>query len=198
MNRKNLSSEQRRAATVDAVIALAATTNPAEITTANIAAHMGVTQGALFRHFSTKQEIWAEAMDWTADSLMARFNAVKMADPIADLRAMFAAHVEFVVTYPGVPRILFGELQRRGETPAKSRLQKFLAEYGARVTSRLTEAKKAGLIGEGADVEAAAVMFLGIIQGLVMQAMMAEDLSGMTRMSARLFSIYLDGIGCEG
>ncbi|MBP6534586.1 MAG: TetR family transcriptional regulator, partial [Arenimonas sp.] len=51
---KNLSAEQRRAMTVQTVIDLAAGQDPGEITTAAIAEHMQVTQGALFRHFPSK------------------------------------------------------------------------------------------------------------------------------------------------
>lgn len=43
-----LPAAERRAATVDSVVALAATTNPSEITTAAIATRMGLSQGALF------------------------------------------------------------------------------------------------------------------------------------------------------
>jgi len=46
-----LPAEARRAATVQAVVDLAAEQNPAEITTTAIADRMGLTQGALFRHF---------------------------------------------------------------------------------------------------------------------------------------------------
>jgi AcrR family transcriptional regulator len=102
----------RRAATVEAVIALAATTNPADITTAQIAAYMGVTQGALFRHFSDKESVWLAVMGWTSDTLLARIDAVDGATPTDKLQAIFAAHVEFVVEHTGVPRILFGELQQ--------------------------------------------------------------------------------------
>ena len=63
MPRTKLSADARRAATVETVIGLAAATNPADITTAQIAAQMGVTQGALFRHFADKQAIWAAVMD---------------------------------------------------------------------------------------------------------------------------------------
>jgi TetR/AcrR family transcriptional regulator len=76
MPRTKLPANARRAATVEAVIALAATTNPADITTAQIAAHMGVTQGALFRHFPDKQAVWLAVMDWTSDTLLARIDAV--------------------------------------------------------------------------------------------------------------------------
>lgn len=53
-NSRYLSAEERRAVTVDTVVALAAEENPSEITTAAIAARMKVTQGALFRHFPSK------------------------------------------------------------------------------------------------------------------------------------------------
>ncbi|HLT03383.1 MAG TPA: TetR family transcriptional regulator, partial [Pseudomonas sp.] len=51
---KHLPADERRTLTVEAVVQLAGASNPSEITTAAIAQHMGVTQGALFRHFPSK------------------------------------------------------------------------------------------------------------------------------------------------
>lgn len=195
MPRTKLSADARRAATVETVIGLAAATNPADITTAQIAAHMGVTQGALFRHFADKQAIWAAVMDWTATTLLARFDAVTGATPIERLRAMFATHIDFVVTHPGVPRILFGELQRDGDAQGKMCVRALMAAYRERVTNLLTEAKAQSLIAETVDIPAAATMFLGMVQGLAMQAMAAGDFATMPAISARLFDLYLDGLG---
>ena len=50
-----LPADERRVVTVETVINLAATTNPTDITTSAIAARMGLTQGAIFRHFPTKR-----------------------------------------------------------------------------------------------------------------------------------------------
>lgn len=197
MNRKNLTSNQRRAKTVEAVVALAASSNPADITTAQIGAHMDVTQGALFRHFSSKEEIWTAVMEWTAASLLARLDQIETDNPIDGLRAMFTAHVEFVIDHPGIPPILFGELQRSGETPAKVRLQELMAGYGARLATRLAAAKAAELVADDIDIPAAAILFLGIIQGLVMQVMMTGDFGAMREMSGRIFDIYLSGIGAK-
>ena len=63
---KNLPAKERRNVTIEAVIELAATTNPSEITTAAIAKHMHLTQGALFRHFPNKDAIWQAVMKWVA------------------------------------------------------------------------------------------------------------------------------------
>ncbi|MFZ4802284.1 MAG: TetR/AcrR family transcriptional regulator, partial [Chlorobium sp.] len=60
---RNLPAEQRRAVTVEAVIELAAEKNPASITTAEIAGRMQLTQGALFRHFPTKDALWQSVME---------------------------------------------------------------------------------------------------------------------------------------
>jgi AcrR family transcriptional regulator len=195
MPRTKLSADARRAATVETVIGLAAATNPADITTAQIAAQMGVTQGALFRHFADKQAIWAAVMDWTATTLLARFDAVTGVTPIERLRAMFATHIDFVVTHPGVPRILFGELQRDGDAQGKMCVRALMAAYRERVTNLLTEAKARSLVAESVDISAASTMFLGMVQGLVMQAMAASDFTTMPAVSGRLFDLYLDGLG---
>lgn len=197
MNRKNLTSKQRRSATVEAVIALASSSNPSEITTAQIGAYMDVTQGALFRHFSSKQEIWTAVMDWTAANLLARLDGIETDNPITGLVAMFTAHIEFVIAHPGIPAILFGELQRSGETPSKAKLQQLMTDYTARLASRLAEAKRADLIADDTDISAAAILFLGIIQGLVMQAMMTGNFAAMRKMSGQIFEIYLNGIGAK-
>ena len=117
MARQNLPTAQRRDMTVETVVDLAATNNPAEITTGQIAEHMGLSQGALFRHFPTKDAVWGAVMVWTADQLTQRLDRAlaKEASPLSALEAMFMAHVGFVAARPGVPKILFGELQRTGE-----------------------------------------------------------------------------------
>ena len=122
---KYLSAQERRAATVEAVVELAAEQNPSDITTTAIAQRMGLTQGALFRHFPTKDAILESVMDWVAERLLARVDkaAASAASPMAALEAVFMAHIDFVAEHPGVPRMLFGELQRPGDTrcPCRAR-----------------------------------------------------------------------------
>ncbi|MBI1835247.1 MAG: helix-turn-helix transcriptional regulator, partial [Burkholderiales bacterium] len=70
-----MSSEDRRAATVSAVVELASEHNPTDITTAAIAAKMGVTQGALFRHFASKDAVLSAVMEWVSARLLGRLEA---------------------------------------------------------------------------------------------------------------------------
>lgn len=193
---KSLPAEERRAVTVEAVVKLAASRNPSEITTAAIAKHMHLTQGALFRHFSSKDAIWQAVMAWVAERLLARVDraAEGIDSPLAAMRAMFMTHVEFVAEHPGVPRMMFGELQRAEPTAAKEMVQTLIERYGQRL-HRLIEAGKArGELSAELDSDAAVILFIGTIQGLVMQSLLAGNVTGMRRDAARVFDIYCRGI----
>lgn len=192
-----LSAEERRAATVQAVVDLAAEHNPAEITTTDIADRMGLTQGALFRHFPNKDAILEAAMSWVTERLLTSVDkaAVGVASPSAALEAMFMTHIAFVAKHPGVPRLLFGELQRADDTLAKRMVQTVIRKYEQRL-QRLMEAGKAqGELDAQLDVASAAVLFVGTIQGLVMQSLLAGKVTQIRRNAPGVFAIYLRGIG---
>ena len=194
---KHLPAEERRAATVEAVVELAAEQNPSDITTTAIAQRMGLTQGALFRHFPTKDAILESVMDWVAERLLARVDkaAASAASPMAALEAVFMAHIDFVAEHPGVPRMLFGELQRPGDTLPKKMVQALIRRYGERLQHLLEAGKTQGELHAQLDIEAASVSFIGSIQGLVMQSLLAGDITRMRRDAVGVFAIYLRGIG---
>ncbi len=191
-----LPAEQRRAATVDAVIELAADHDPGEITTTVIARHMGVTQGALFKHFPTKDAILEAVMAWVADRLLSRIDRAAAAAQTsgAALEAMFLAHTGFVAEHPGVPRMMFGELQRAGPTAPKRLASTLLRHYAERLHRLLEAGRRRGEFDPALDVEVAATLFVGTIQGLVMQALIAGDVTRITRDAPRVFALYMRGI----
>ena len=104
-----LPAEERREVTVETVIDLAAEQNPADITTGAIAKRMGVTQGALFRHFPSKDAILHAVMEWVSERLLSRIDKAigTAASPLAALEAAFMAHIDFISDHPGVPRMLW-------------------------------------------------------------------------------------------
>jgi len=119
--RIHLSSEERREKTIEAVISLCAEDDPARITTSEIAKRMNVTQGALFKHFVSKDAIWESVIGWVTKRVMQRLNAAASGtdSPLERLRGMFLAHIEFIKQHPGVPRLLLGQLQNARSTPAR-------------------------------------------------------------------------------
>ncbi|MBS0593532.1 MAG: TetR/AcrR family transcriptional regulator [Rubrivivax sp.] len=194
---KHLPSEERRAATVEAVVALAAEQHPSDITTTAIAQRMGLTQGALFRHFPSKEAIVEAVMAWVAERLLARVDkAVEgAATPSAALEAVFMTHVDFIAEHPGVPRMLFGELQRPGASLPKTLVQTLLQHYGQRLRRLFDAGRAQGELDPALDVEVASVLFVGSIQGLVMQSLLLGDVARIRRDAPGVYAIYRRGIG---
>jgi len=187
-----LSAEERREVTVEAVIDLAAEQNPADITTGAIAKRMGVTQGALFRHFPSKDAILQAVMEWVSERLLARIDkaTAAAASPLGALEAAFTAHIEFISEHPGVPRMLFGELQRAERTIAKRMAQTLIQRYGERLGRLIAEGKQRGELLATLDDKAAATLFIGTIQGLVMQSLIAGDVKRLRASAPGAFALY--------
>lgn len=193
---KHLPAGERRAATVDAVIELAAQHDPGEISTTAIAQHMGVTQGALFKHFPTKEAILEALMDWVAGRLMSLVDRATQGAPTsaAALQSIFMAHAGFVADHPGVPRMMVGELQRSGSTTPKRMVAALLRRYAQRLHRVLEVGRATGEFDPDLDSDAAATLFVGTIQGLVMQSLIDGEVTRIRRDAPRVFAIYLRGI----
>ncbi len=194
-----LRADQRRAATIEAVMELAAEQNPSEITTTGIAKHMGVTQGALFKHFPSKEAILQAVMEFVSRRLLARVDKAIAAapTPLAAIEGIFMAHIDFVVKHPGVPRMMFGELQHAKLTAPKRMALTLLRQYSERLQRLLEEGKAAGELTASLDSAAAATLFIGTIQGLVMQSLLAGDVGLMQKEAPRVFAIFVRGVRGE-
>ena len=160
---------------------------------------MQLTQGALFRHFVNKDAILQAVMEWVSERLLARIDAAAAGidSPRAALQAMFMAHVGFVAAHPGVPRIIFGELQRAGQTLPKQLVQTLVSSYSARLHQRIAQGQAQGELRADLDVPAAATLFIGTVQGLVMQSLITGDMARMCDDAPRVFAIYQRGIEAE-
>ncbi len=195
--RKHLPADERREVTVKTVIELAGEQNPSEITTAAIAERMGLTQGALFRHFATKDAILQAVMEWVSEHLLSRIEKSKHAksSPLASLESMFMTHVDFITEYPGIPRLLFAELQRSDNTAPKQVVQAHMRRYGEFLNRLFEHGKAAGQLDGELDNEVAATLFIGTIQGLVVQSLIAGDVNRIRVDAPKVFAGYRRSIG---
>ncbi len=191
-----LPTEVRQAAIVGAVLRLAATRSPATITTGDIAGELGFTQGAVFRHFPTKDAIWLAVLEWVDAELIAALEDAERegATPLDGLARVFMAHIRFVMTWPGVPRIIFQDLQRPDDTLLKQCVRQLLGRYRQILARLFDAAARQGQIGAGLDVHAATTLFIGTVQGLVMQSMLADNPAAIEEEARRVVALYLRAI----
>lgn len=191
-----LATEERQAEIVAAALRLAQQRSPALITTTELAQAVGVSQGALFKHFASKEAVWLAAMQWVAEHLLRTIAAAadEAVEPLDALRRVFHAHVDFVATYPGVPRLIFHELQQPEDSPLKEAVRGLMKDYRQMLLTLLRQAMQQAQLPADLDAPAAATMFLGVIQGLVMQSMASGHISTMRAEAPRIFELYQRGI----
>lgn len=194
------SAEERRLGIVQAVLDLAGERGPDAITTQAIAERIGVTQGALFRHFPDKQAMWFAVFEWVRAALGATADAAidPKASPLTNLERVFCAHVGLVAEHPGVPRALYHELQTVGDSAVRDAVRAMVGDYRRRLLRLFEQAKAAGELPGSLDAALATVLFIGAVQGLLIQAALSGADAALTQRARPMFALLLDGYRGSG
>ena len=69
-----------------------------------------------------------------------------------------------------------------------------MGSYSARLHRLLAQGQAQGALHADLDVSAAATLFIGTVQGLVMQSLITGDMPRMCSDAQRVFAIYQRGI----
>jgi len=108
-----------------------------KITTASLAARIGVSEAALYRHFSSKAQMYEgliEFIEQTLFQLIARITSDTPA-PLAQAKAMVAMLLNFSGRNPGMTRVLIGEAL----VNENDRLQKRINQLHDRIEAELRQ-----------------------------------------------------------
>ncbi len=196
-HRQRLSAEERQEEIIRAAVDLAGEQGVDNVTTQDMADAVGITQGAIFRHFPTKDMIWLGVIHWVRGRLMSVLDmaADQGKDPLDSLEKMFFAHLAFVDKVPAIPKLVFTDQLLKKNPRIKELIRSILTDYEAKVTGLLAQAKAQNLVRPDLDEHGAAVMFTGIIQGLVMRVSIIEVRKSMLAEGKLVFPIFLRGIG---
>lgn len=192
--RRRRSTEQRQDEIVRAAVELAAEQGMDNVTTHDIADAVGLTQGAIFRHFPTKETIWIAVVHWVRERLLSAVDRAiaQASDPLDALQRVFAAHIAFAEKNPAMPRLLMAT------SPQLKRLmQELLAGYEAKLEDLLVAAKAAALVRPDLDERGAASLMIALVQGLVLRVLVVGPRKSLSAEGGRLLPLYLDAIGAR-
>lgn len=189
-----LSGEARRELIVQAALELAAKRGIDRVTTQDMAEALGLTQGAVFRHFATKDEIWLAVVDWIRSQVGQNLGRINDDDPLAALEKLFLAQTGFIAKYPAIPRLMFTDLIHSDNAAIKQMIQGIVTGFEERVAGLLRQAKERGTVAPDLDEYGAATLFLGMIQGLAVQAAMFGAKRSIGSQAKKVFPLFLSGI----
>jgi len=194
--RKRLGADERREEIVRVTLELAARQGVDDVTTQDMAREMGVTQGAVFRHFPSKDSIWLAVMQWVRERLMSRLGraAAEGNDPLDALQRMFFAHIDFITDHPAIPRVLMSEHLHGRSSALRQVVTEIMLAYEAKIAGLLTDSQSHGLARADLDAHAAATLYIGMIQGLVLQTSILRGQRTLAEQAARTFPVFLQAI----
>ncbi|MEW5966912.1 MAG: nucleoid occlusion factor SlmA [Pseudomonadota bacterium] len=128
---------ERRLQILQTLAAMLQEPQPEKITTAALAARVGVSEAALYRHFASKAQMYEGLIDFieqTLFGLIARITADTPA-PAAQVEAILNMLLSFAQKNPGMTRVLIGEaLVHENE-----RLQKRINQLHDRIEAQLRQ-----------------------------------------------------------
>lgn len=194
--KRRLSTEERQGEIIRVAVELAAEKGVESVTTQNMADAMHLTQGAIFRHFATKDDIWVGVIQWIRERLMKVLDkaAADATDPINAIERMFLAHIAFISKHPAIPRLLFSELLHKKNSKLHQLIQGIISGYEARIAGLLEEGKTQSMVSADLDTQSAAVLYIGMVQGLVIQSSIFDGKRSLLQQAQKTFPIYLNGI----
>jgi len=165
------SHEERKQEIIQSTLELAAEQGVKKVTTQAIADRVGIAQPTVFRHFKTRDDIFAGAIAWLAGKLFAVLDATlnEQMPPERRLQEMIRTQLEFVAQHKGLPRMLFSDRLHLESPVLKKAVQKVMGQYTGRVADVIQAGMDSGCFDQRLDPNVSARYVAATIQGLIMR-----------------------------
>jgi TetR/AcrR family transcriptional regulator len=142
-----------------------------KITTAKLAAHVGVSEAALYRHFPSKAKMFEALIAFAEETLFVRIHRIseQQTDAISQCHHLLRLFLEFCEKNPGITQVITG----RGLMGEASRLHDRVSQLYDRLETQLRQYLREAELREGLrprmPVASAANLMLTSAEGKVSQ-----------------------------
>lgn len=191
-------AEDRKTEIVEALLDLADRIGPDRLTTNDIAREVGVTQAAIFRHFPTKAELWAEAGEVIAGRLTEAWQQALASEttPKGRLRALVAAQLKQIETTPALPTILHSRELNVDNANLRDRFRGLLKVFQRLLVENLEGMVVDGSMTRHVQPEDAAVLLTSLVQGIAIRWSLGSRGFALQAEGRRLLDVQLEILAC--
>lgn len=170
------SREERQEEIIAATLDLAADRGARDTSTQAIADRVGIAQATVFRHFRSRDEIFAAALKWVGKAL---FRAIQGSldgpgSPAERLQTLIRRQLKFISGRKGIPRLLLSDRLHLENPALKRTVLAIMARYTAEVSRLIRDGIDRGEFRTDLDPDRAAEMLIAMIQGLVVRWSLAD------------------------
>ena len=164
-----MSATKRKDELINALLELAYEIGPDRLTTSDIAARIGVTQGTVFRHFKNKDELWVAAIRKVTDGLKSAWTENLLLSKEVDAKQRVArlvrCQLELIQNTPALPLILFSRELNTENEELRTIIRETLFVFDSHLSSLIEEALIIGRDQSGITVPDVAKYLTSLIQG---------------------------------
>lgn len=166
---KHENTKVRQKQIVDAARKLIIRYGSEHVTVRRIAREVGFSEGAIYRHFKSKNDILSLLADHIEDSLLDDITRSSVTDrtPLETLDLVLRSHLSVVEQRRGVSFQVIAEIISLGDKKLNRKMSVTIGKYIGHIKGILKEGVKAGQVRDDVDLDAAAMLLFGMIQGLV-------------------------------
>ncbi len=160
--------EVRRDQIVQTALAIISQKGVGGLTTAALAAGAGVSEANLYRHFKNKEDIFFATVSYVKDRIAGNIEQSLAGNgtPIGRLRRFYDLQIDLMAGNSGIPRFMFSDELHIAEK-LRGVLLQTMYTFSATLASFIRDAQKFGSIRKDLDPKTTALMFIGMVQGLM-------------------------------
>jgi AcrR family transcriptional regulator len=140
------------------------------VTVRRIAKEIGVSEGAIYRHFRSKREILSFLIDEIEGILIGdieqHYTETGDLNALEILERIMESHVSSVQQRSGISFQVIAEIISFGDKKLNRKINDVIGEYIRRIRDVLAYGVKTGVIREGLNLDIVALSFFGALQGL--------------------------------
>ncbi|HLA28176.1 MAG TPA: TetR/AcrR family transcriptional regulator [Syntrophales bacterium] len=169
MVKRAMNDVSRQQQIVDAARKLIVKYGSEHVTIRKIAKEVGVTEGAIYRHFPSKKSIMSLMADHIADNLLGDISKAKdMASTrLETLDLTMKNHLSAIEQRRGLSFRVIAEIITQGDKQLNKKVAETIDNYIDALRDLLAQGVASREIREGVDLHRAAQLLFGMIQGLV-------------------------------
>lgn len=192
-NMKRQNTEIRQEQIKQAVLDIIYTEGLKNLSTRNLAQHIGMSEGAIFRHFAKKQDITLALVHDVQKNLIGSLRTIAYSaiDPEERLNQFLCHTVKYLMDNKGITMLMFSEASRNNDVALKESLRQVFDSQKQLVSLIVLDGVAVGKWDENIPVEYIAKMYMGIPLSLNMELVLNQGNFHMNNFCQRMMVILL-------
>jgi len=164
-----------------------------QLSTRNLAQRVGISEGALFRHFRSKRDIMLSIMQDVKSNLISELRRIALSAEKSDKRlfSFLCEHVKYLIENKGITILLFSEAAHMNGKELKNNLHEILSEQKSLIIKTIKDGIGEGLWNKKLDVNDIATIYMGIPITLNIELTLNPDKFNLTNFCRRMFFLML-------